>query len=348
MRQLTRLLGYIRPYLAQFFASVVLMAAVGAMEAFRILLVGPIFDKVLHPATTTNDITLFPIPGTSRFVYLQQFVPSHFHNVMNVVAVALVGVSLIKGICDYLGTYMVNYAGFGLITDLRNRLYKSILHRSVGFFSRYSTGTLVSTVINDVEKVQFALSSVMAEFLQQFFTLIFTAMVAVDLGGRLAWILVLFVPFVIFSARQIGRRVRSTTRKGQDKLADIQNILHESITGNRIVKAFTMERWESQRFFEAARNLFKANMRSVRAQALSSPMMDIIGYVAIALLIWIGRNQIKSDETMSAGRFVGFIIAVFKLYDPVRKFALFNNSFQQALGASQEIFRFMDEEQEIK
>jgi subfamily B ATP-binding cassette protein MsbA len=315
MRQLTRLLGYIRPYLAQFFASVVLMAAVGAMEAFRILLVGPIFDKVLHPATQANDITLFPIPGTSRFVYLQQF---------------------------------VNYAGFGLITDLRNRLYQSILHRSVGFFSRNSTGTLVSTVINDVEKVQFALSSVMAEFLQQFFTLIFTAMVAVVLGGRLAWILVLFVPFVIFSAGRIGRKVRSTTRKGQDKLADIQNILHESITGNRIVKAFTMERWESQRFFEAARNLFKANMRSVRAQALSSPLMDIIGYVAIALLIWIGRNQIKSDAAFSAGRFVGFIIAVFKLYDPVRKFAVFNNSFQQALGASSEIFRYMDEEEEIK
>jgi subfamily B ATP-binding cassette protein MsbA len=153
---------------------------------------------------------------------------------------------------------------------------------------------------------------------------------------------------VIFSAGKIGRRVRSTTRKGQDKLADIQNILHESITGNRIVKAFTMERWESQRFFEAARNLFKANMRSVRAQALSSPMMDIIGYVAIALLIWIGRNQIKSDAAFSAGRFVGFIIAVFKLYDPVRKFALFNNSFQQALGASSEIFRFMDEEEDIK
>ncbi len=348
MRQLTRLLGYIRPYSAQFFAAVVLMAVVGAMEGFRVLLVAPIFDKVLHPGTTTASVMLFRIPGTARFVYLQQFVPSHFHNVLNVVVVALVGASLIKGVCDYLGTYLVNYAGFGLITDLRNRLYQSILHRSVGFFSRNSTGTLVSTVINDVEKVQTALSAVMAEFLQQFFTLIFTAMAAVVLGGRLAWILVLFIPFVIFSAGRIGRKVRSTTRKGQDKLADIQNILHESIAGNRIVKAFTMERWESLRFFEAAKNLFKANMRSVRAQALSSPLMDIIGYIAIALLLWVGRNQIKSDDAFSAGRFVGFIIAVFKLYDPVRKFALFNNSFQQALGASSEIFRYMDEEEEIK
>src|SRR5258708_16972947 len=199
------------------------------MEAFLILVVGPIFDTVLHPATTTNAIELFHIPGTPRFVYLQQFVPSHFHNVLSVVAVALLGASFIKVVCDYLGTYLVNYAGFGLITDLRNRLYQSILHRSVGFFSRHSTGTLVSTVINDVEKVQTALSAVMAEFLQQFFTLIFTAMAVVVLGGRLAWILVLFVPFVIFSAGRIGRNVRSTTLKGQDKLADIQNILHESM-----------------------------------------------------------------------------------------------------------------------
>ncbi|HVG91964.1 MAG TPA: ABC transporter ATP-binding protein, partial [Alphaproteobacteria bacterium] len=347
MRQLTRLLAYLRPYLPHFIGSVLLMAVVGAMETFRIILMGPIIDKVLNPKTPGRSLTLFNIPGTQHVVYLQDFVPQHFHNPLTVVAVALVGTALIKGVCDYTGTYLVNHAGFGLITDLRNRLYDMILQRSIAFFSRHSTGTLVSTVVNDVEKVQVTLTIALAEFLQQLFTLVFLIGAVILLGHKLAWVLLIFVPFVIFSAGKIGRRVRTTTRKGQDKLADIQNILHESIAGNRIVKAFGMESWESNRFRAAARKLFRANLKSVAVQSVSSPLMDIIGALAIALLLWVGRNQINSGA-MTPGVFIAFIIAVFRLYDPVRKMAFFNNSFQQALGASQEIFRFMDEADEVK
>jgi subfamily B ATP-binding cassette protein MsbA len=195
--------------------------------------------------------------------------------------------------------------------------------------------------------VQYAMSSVLAEFLQQFFTFIFTALVVVALGRQFAWVLVLFVPVIIFSAGRIGRRVRHTTRRGQDKLADIQNILHETITGNRIVKAFSMERWEIARFRDAAQRLFRANLRSVAAVAISSPLMDIFGAIAIALLLLLGREQIN-HHVFSSGTFLAFIVAVFKLYDPVRKFALFNNNFQQALGASSEIFKFMDTEDDVK
>ena len=348
MQQLRRLLGYLRPYSLQFMASVLLMAAVGALEAFRLLLLGPIFDKVLNPAAPSKDLSLFNVPGSDRVVLLQRFIPSIGHNnPLNVVAVALVGATLIKGLCDYLGTYLVNHAGYGLITDLRNKLYDKVLQRSTSFFSRHSTGMLISTMVNDVEKIQLTLTVALAEFLQQFFTLIFLVAVVIVLGHKLAWVLLIFIPFVIISAGRIGLRVRHTTRRGQDKLADIQNILHETITGNRIVKAFSMERWESQRFRSAARRLFRANLRSVAAQALSSPLMDMIGAVAIAVLLWVGRTQVNS-HAMTQGAFIGFIIAVFRLYDPVRKFALFHNNFQQALGASQEIFRFMDEEDEIQ
>jgi len=234
-----------------------------------------------------------------------------------------------------------------MITDLRNDLYDSVLRRSAAFFQKHTTGTLISTIINDIERVQYAMSSVMAEFLQQLFTLIFTAFVVVLLGGRLAWVLVLFVPFIIYSAGKIGRRVRHTTRRGQDKLADIQNILHETITGNRIVKAFNMETWEIARFQKAARRLFSANLRSVAAAAVSSPLMDTLGAIAIALLLLLGRERIN-HHAFTAGTFLAFIVAVFKLYDPVRKFALFNNNFQQALGASSEIFKFMDAEDDVR
>ena len=347
MRQLTRLLRFLIPYSGQFVPSVLLLAAVGFLDAFRVLLVGPVLDRVLNPSSGSDNILLFTIPHTHRTIYLQRFVPSHFHNAWTVVAFAFVASTVLKGIFDYAGTYLVNYAGYGLITDLRNSLYNAILRRSAAFFQKHTTGTLVSTIVSDIERVQFAMSSILAEFLQQFFTFLFTVGVVIMLGRKLAWLLLLFVPFIIFSATRIGRRVRHTTRSGQDKLAEIQNILHETITGNRIVKAFSMEAWEFVRFRKAAHRLFRANLRSVAAAAISSPLMDIFGAVGIALLLLLGRGQI-AHGAMTPGIFVAFIIAVFKLYDPVRKFALFHNSFQQAIGASSEIFKFMDVQDEVR
>jgi ATP-binding cassette, subfamily B, bacterial MsbA len=347
MRQLMRLVRYALPYWWQIVCSVVLMAAVGALDAFKYLLVRPVFDRVLNPASGSKDIQLFTIPHTHHIVYLQQFVPSRFTNAWTAVAFALVASTILKGICDYTGTYLVNHAGFGMITDLRDDLYNAIIRRSSAFFSKHATGTILSAIVNDIERVQYAMSTVLAEFLQQFFTFVFVAGVVVVLGKNLAWVLLLFVPIIIYSSRKIGSRVRTTTRQGQDKLAEIQNILHETITGNRIVKAFNTEKWEIFRFRAAARRLFRANLRSVAATALSSPLMDILGSIGISLLLLIGRARVAHNE-MPAGAFLAFITAVFSLYNPARKFALFNNNFQQALGASSEIFKFMDVEDDVR
>ncbi|HKT87869.1 MAG TPA: ABC transporter ATP-binding protein [Candidatus Sulfotelmatobacter sp.] len=347
MRQLMRLIRYALPYWWQIVSSVVLMAAVGALDAFKYLLVRPVFDRVLNPATGSKEIKLFEIPGTHHVVYLQQFVPSHFTNAWTIVAFALVASTVLKGICDYSGTYLVNHAGFGMITDLRDDLYTALLRRSAAFFSKHTTGTLLSTIVNDIERVQYAMSTVLSELLQQFFTFLSVAVVVVMLGGNLAWVLLLFVPVIIFSSRKIGLRVRHTTRHGQDKLAEIQNILHETITGNRIVKAFNTEDWELSRFRGAASRLFRANLRSVAAAAISSPLMDVFGVIGIAMLLLLGRDRIAHNQ-MTPGVFVAFITAVFSLYNPVRKFALFYNNFQQALGASSEIFKFMDVEDDVK
>jgi subfamily B ATP-binding cassette protein MsbA len=346
MRRIWRLLRYARPYALYTLASVVLMAIVGAMAGLRLYLIKPIFDKVLRPESQSPDFLLFRVPVVNRWIDLHFLVPSHFHNAWSVVAYALIASALLKSICDYTGTYLVNYAGFGMITDLRNDLYDAVLRRSVAFFQKHSTGMLLSTIINDIERVQYAMSTIMADFLQQFFTLIAMACVAISFGGNMAWGLLVFIVIVLLPARRVGRGVRTTTRTGQDKLAEIQNILHETITGNGIVKAFGMERWETNRFRHAARRLFHANLKSVSVQAISSPLMDAIGAVGIALLLLLGRNKIMHG-TMTLGDFIVFIFAVFSLYDPVRKFALYYNGFQQALGASVEIFRFMDAEDDV-
>ncbi len=346
LKQIWRLLRYLRPYLLPSLASVVLLAVVGAMAALRVLLVKPIFDNVLSLDAPTSDVLVFHVPHLARPLDLHLLVPSHLHNAWTVVAYVLIVSAIIKSVCDYCGTYLVNYAGFGMITDLRNDLYDAMLRRSVAFFQKHTTGTLVSTLINDVDKVQLAMSSILAEFLQQSFTLLFLTAVVVMYGGKLAWLLLLFVPVIVSSARRIGSRVRLTTRRGQDKLAEIQNLLHETISGNRIVKAFGMEQWEMGRFRRAAQRLLRANLRSVSVQAISSPLMDALGAVAIALLLMVGRDRIK-HHMMTTGSFIAFLVAVFTLYDPVRKFALFYNSFQQALGASEAIFRFVDAQDDV-
>ena len=348
MKRFLRLLRYGLPYVLQWLPGVMLLAMVGALDTFRVLLFQPIFDQVLRPDAPEGPI-LLGLPRSEWHFDLRLLVPPfvHMHNAWNVVAFALVLSTVLKGICDYTGTYLVNYAGFGTITDLRNHLYEVTMRRSSSFFHKHATGTILSTLINDVDRVQFALSSVIGEFLQQFFTFLVGLVFVIKLGGYLSWALLLFVPVVVTSARKIGREVRHRTRSGQDKLAEIQNILHETVTGNRIVKAFNTELWEILRFKNAAKRLFRANLRNVRIQSISSPLMDSIGAVAIAMFLFIGRNEIMHGQ-MTMGIFGAFIILLFKLYDPVRKFAYFYNNFQQAMGASASIFGFFDAEDDVK
>jgi len=348
MKNVLRLLRYGLPYSLEWLPGVLLLAMVGVLDTFRTLLFQPIFDQVLRPDAPEGPI-LLGLRNSKWHFDLRAVVPHfmHLHNAWDVVAFALVVSTLLKGLCDYLGTYLVNYAGLGMITDLRNHLYEATMRRSSSFFHKHATGTILSTLINDVDKVQFALSSVIGEFLQQFFTFVVGLVFVIKLGGQLSWALLLFVPVVITSARKIGREVRTRTRTGQDKLAEIQNILHETVTGNRIVKAFSTELWEILRFKKAASRLFRANLRSVRIQAISSPLMDSLGAIAIAMFLFIGRDQILHGR-MTMGIFAAFIILLFKLYDPVRKFAYFYNSFQQAMGASSSIFGFFDTKDDVK
>jgi ATP-binding cassette, subfamily B, bacterial MsbA len=346
MKRFFRLLRYGLPYWWQALPGVLFLALVGLLDNFRTLLFQPVFDKVLQPSAPPGPI-LLGVPHSQWHLDLRQFVPHFMHNAWTVVAFALIASTVVKGLCDYLGTYLVNYAGFGMITDLRNHLYEATLRRSSSFFHKHATGTILSTLINDVDRVQTAVSSVIGEFLQQFFTFLVGLIIVIRLGGYLSWALLLFIPVVVVSSRKIGREVRTRTRTGQDKLAEIQNILHETVTGNRIVKAFNTELWEILRFRKAAKRLFRANLRSVRIQSISSPLMDTIGAVAIAMLLWIGRNEIQHGR-MTIGAFGAFIIVLFKLYDPVRKFAYFYNSFQQAMGASASIFNFFDAKDDVK
>jgi subfamily B ATP-binding cassette protein MsbA len=340
-----RLAGLLRPYVPVFAAAILLMAAVGTCEAAYALLIKPIFDRVLINHTP-GPIVLFRLPFHGHAIYLQDFLPGNIRDPLTAIAIALVGVTLIKGICNYFGTYLVNYIGQCVVRDLRNQVYAKLIRQSMAFFSANSTGRLVSAVVSDIERIQDALSNVTASFLKQSFTLVGLLIVLFYADWRLALGSFILVPFVVFPSANIGRYIRSSSRKSQDKLAELTNILHETFTGIRIVKAFGMENSEGAKFKTATRRLLRANLRWVRAHASTQPLMELLGAFTIAGILLYARNEIV-HHAQTLGGFGMFLYAVIKIYEPVKRLTTANNSFQLAVGASERVFELMDIESEV-
>lgn len=336
-----------RPYMGRFFASIVLMIVVGAAEALTALLIRPVFDVVLTPQTkTTTHILLFRWPVSGRPLYLEQLLPAAIHNIWTMVALVVVATTFVKGLAEFLGTYFINFVGQSVVKDLRNQLYTKIIDQSMAFFSRNPTGKLMSSVTSDIEKVQSAVSQVAADFLRETFTLMGLLLVLFYYDWRLALISLLLVPLVVFPSRTIGRYIRVSSRFSQDKMAELNHILQETFSGIRIVKAFGMEVFEVTKFRAATRRLLKVNLRWVRANALSSPLMEVLGAITIAGLLLYARNEIV-HHAKTAGDFVGFLYALIKMYEPIKRLTGVNNAFQQAVGASEKVFGYLDVHSEM-
>ena len=345
MPQVQRLLSFLRPYALRFLAAIVLMAVVGACEALMALLIRPVFDRLFSPDSA--PILLFKWPFTGHAVYLQEFLPHRIHNVWTVIAIAIIAVTLAKGLAEYFATYFINYVGHSVVRDLRNLLYSRIIQQSMAFFTSNPTGKLMSAVTSDIEKVQSAVSQASADSLREICTLLGLLAVIFYLDWRLALVSLVLVPLIILPSSRIGRYIRISSRHSQDKMAEINNVLQETFSGIRVVKAFGMELFEVAKFKAATRRLLKINLRWVRANALTSPLMELLGAVTIAGLLLYARNQIL-NHSQTTGGFLAFLYALIKLYEPIKRLTGVNNAFQQAVGASEEVFRYVDVRSEIQ
>jgi len=346
MREWLRLLRYARPYWFLLVVSVVLMVCVGAAHASIALLIRPIIDRVLAPATADSPVPLFTIPVIEYRIYLDQLVPSWIHNVWTMVAFSIVAVFLVKGVCDYLGNYLINYVGFSAVTDLRNSVFEKILKQGTAFFEAHSTGRLMSSVMTDLEKIQVALSHILADLLRQSFVAIGLILVVMDKDWRLGVVSLTVLPFVLVPTARIGRRIRRTTRKAQDYAAELNEILQETLSGHQVVKAFGAERYEIERFRAASHRLLQSNLRYVLQQALASPLIELFAAITIVCLLTYARYQIKAGN-LTSGQFMSFVVALLMLYEPVKRLTGIHNIFQQALGASQRVFEYLGLREEI-
>jgi subfamily B ATP-binding cassette protein MsbA len=346
MKNVLRLLAYGRPYWPHLAGSMLLMAIAGAAQGMMTLLIRPIFDRVLTPNPPPGLTPLLSHPILHRQLFLEQIVPLHGRTVWTMVAVAIVAVFFIKGVCDYLGNYLISYAGFSSVTDLRNAAFQKVLKQGAEFFEAHSTGQLMSSIMNDVDKVQVATSQIMADFLRQFFTATALLFVLFSNDWKLAAISLTVLPAVMLPTTRIGRRIRRISRGTQDRQAELNQILQETLSGHMVVKAFGAEAYEFRRFREAARRLLKTNVRYVLQQAISSPLIDMMAASTIVLLLTYARSRIKVGA-LTAGDFASFVIALLVLLEPLKRLVGIHNIFQQAIGASQKVFQYLDHAEEI-
>ncbi|HSP67981.1 MAG TPA: ABC transporter transmembrane domain-containing protein [Bryobacteraceae bacterium] len=347
MKELGRLLQYSRRYTGHLLLSVFLMACVGAAQGLTVMLIGPIFDRVLNPASADAPVFLFNIPGWNHRVFLDTFMPASIHNVWTMVAVGILAVFAIRGLCDYLGNYLVNYVGLSAVTDLRQDVFDRVVHQDAHFFESHSTARVMSSIMNDLEKIQVAMSHILADLLRQSFTLLFLTAAVLRTDWKLAAGSLTLLPLVLIPTLRLGRRIRRTTRSAQDDTAELNQVLQETLSGHQVVKSFGAEEIESNRFRDRAERLRTSNLHYVAQQAIASPLIEFFAAIMIVGLLSYARIQIKAGS-MSTGDFTSFVVALLLLFEPVKRLTGIHNIFQQALGASQKVFEYLDGDQQIK
>jgi ATP-binding cassette, subfamily B, bacterial MsbA len=345
-KEIRRLLGYLRPYVPRLVLGILLIAVMAGIDALVILAIRPAFDVVLDPASTTQALELIRIPFTNYIVDLRSFVPHHFHNVWTVFAVALLSFFVVKGLAEYVGSILIQHVGLSGVTDLRNEVYAQVVQQPIGFFQYNPVGRVLSAVISDIEQMRSAFSDWFAELFRQAFSLIGFIAVLLAINWRMAVGSAVLIPLVVVPVGKFGRRIRRSSEKSRARLADLSQILQETTAGNRVVKAFGMERFEIQKFREAARNLLRENMRWIRAFAATSPVMDLLGAVVIVLVLLVARGEIKVHR-MTVGLFVAFVAALLKSYEPIKRLGNVYQLFLQAAGTSKQVFTYLDLPKEV-
>jgi subfamily B ATP-binding cassette protein MsbA len=339
--EIRRLLSYLAPYTGVLAAGVLLMAVMGVADGLVAFAIKPALDVVLNPQSTLQKLVLFQVPGSQRVIYLNSFVPARVHHVWSVFALALFFLFLVKAVSEYFGGTLIQYVGLAGITSLRNKVYSKVIQQPVGFFHENPVGRVMSAVITDIEQLRGAFAEYLADFFRQMFSLVAFVVVLLVIDWRMAVGSAVLVPLIVWPIGKLARRIRGSTERSRARLADLSQILQESISGNRVVKAFGMEGFEIRRFRDASRQLLRENMRWLRALAATAPIMDVLGAVVIAMILLFARGEIKVGR-MTIGSFGAFTFALFKAYEPIKKIGNIYQLFVQAVGISSQVFNLLD------
>jgi len=265
---------------------------------------------------------------------------------LKVIPIAVILIYFLRGVGYYGQEYLMNYVGESIIRRLRNNLYDRIHDLPISFFQKEKTGVLMSRITNDVNIIKAMVSTAVTGALRDVFTIVGLTCVIFYRDWKMALFALVVLPIAFYPIVEFGRRVRRVSTGCQEAMAELSSFLHETFVGNKIVKAFGMEEYEKKRFAEKTLRIFKLEMKAVKAKSLSSPVMEFLGGLGIALIIWYGGSKVIGG-TSTAGTFFSFMAAVLMLYDPVKKLSKLNNAIQQGLAAADRVFDIIERESDI-
>ena len=266
---------------------------------------------------------------------------------LKILPIAVILIYVARGLGMYGQEYMMNYVGESIITRFRNSLYGRIQDLPLSFFHSETTGVLMSRITHDVSIVKSMVSSAVTGILRDVFSVIGLTIVIFYQDWKMAIFAFLVLPAAFYPVVEFGRRVRRVSTGCQEAFADLNSFLHETFAGNKIVKAFGMEEYEKKRFAERTESYFNLEMKAVVARSLSSPIMEFLGGVGIAFVIWYGGYKVITGAS-TAGTFFSFMGAVIMLYDPVKKLSGLNNAIQQGMAAANRMFDVLERESDIR
>ncbi len=310
-----RLLGYLRPYRLRFGAAVACTLVVGGLNAYPAYLVQHVINDIL-------------IAKRSAVVFL--------------ICLSLVLVYLVKGAAAYWQNYFMYWVGQRVVMDIRNGLHRHFIHLPIRFFEMKTTGEMMAKVIYDISLMQKAATSSVRDLFRHGFTFLALLGVAIYQSPRMALIFILIVPLVGFLVVNMGEKIRRITRRSQVRMGDMSNLMKEAYAGIRVVKAFGAEGKEDSRFVRATESFFDTVMRAMRVRALAPPMVEIIGGILGAAVLWLGARGVI-EGGMDPGRLTSFVVALGMAYSPLKSFTRVFHSLMEGIAGAQSVFEMLDE-----
>lgn len=299
-------------------------------------LVQPIMDKLFQLSSARA------VPEKARFMDLVfQNLRISEDRLVRFLPLLVLIVIFGKGFFTFLSSFFMKGVGHKAVKRLRDDLYRHLIYQSTGFFDRATTGELMSRLTSDVDRIHQAISGSLADFIEEVFILVALLVGIFVIDYRLALVSLVITPLAVIPLAAFSRQLKKKSLVGQRKMAQIYSILHETFTGNKIVKAFTTEEFEIKKFLLATASYFKTSMKLAWIGSLSSPFMELIGGVVGAFILYIGTRRI-AQGAISPGDFGSFVMAIFMMYTPISRLNRANNVIQQAVACHlriQEVLR---------
>lgn len=337
MRNYLRLLRFVKPYIGLFLLASVCMAISAIFDGVSLAMIVPLADKVL-----TNRKIIIPAKLPPFLASLVDRINNTAPlTLLNYMAISVALLFLLKGIFSFLQSYLMSDIGQRVIKDIRSRLYARFQTLSLDYFTHKRGGELISRVTNDVRVVENAVSYGSTDLIYQGLQVVVLLVLVFFIHFKLALIAFVLVPIVSIPIVRVGRLLRKLSKRSQEKMADINSFLYETIIGARIVRAFNMEDYEIEKFNQANLDYYKISMKSIKRLLILGPSTEFLGcVVGILVLLWVGKDVIEGR--LSFGIFGLFLGSLLSLIRPFKKLAQVNSLNQQAIAASERIYEVLE------